>query len=160
MLPERSFVPSPRSSLVLGALATALLFYLSAKLIVVNQSYAIYAGIVGGTLAAGLRNGQWANGLEAGFKAGVLALPLMLVLFVLHDLILTAKYDIVLIREMAPPQDLLSKILLYTIHEAILAFYVIGLFPLGGLVGGVLGWLLNQGASGMKSAYENRNARR
>lgn len=160
MLPERSFGFPTRLPVVLGALSTALIFYLSTKLVIINQSYAIYAGVIGGALAAGLRSGQWANGLETGFKSGILALPFMLVLFVLHDLILTAKYDITLIEGMAPPRDFFSKLLLYTIHEAILAFYVIGLFPLGGLLGGVLGWLLNQGANSMKCEYDDMRARR
>ena len=130
---------------IFGALSTALVFYLSMKLVVISRSYAIYAGVIGGTLAAIFQSEQWTHGLETGFKSGIIALPFSLFLFVCHDLILTAKYDIVLITEMAPPRDFLSKILLYSIHESILSFYTIGLFPLGGIFGGLLGWLLNRG---------------
>ena len=129
-------------TILVGATLMTLWYVLSHRLLLISQSYTIYAGIIGGFVAAVLFEERWDDGLESGFVAGLVALPVAIGLLTTYDIVLTSRYDITLTnlnRLAAPPETVLSKIFVYGAYEVVLGFYPLILFVVGGMIGGVVG---------------------
>ena len=129
-------------TVVVGGTLMVLWYVLSNRLLLISQSYTIYAGAIGGFVAAVLFEERWDDGLESSFVAGLVAVPAAIGLLTVYDIVLTSRYDITLTnlhQLAAPPETLLSKVLVYGAYEVILGFYPLVLFLVGGMMGGVVG---------------------
>lgn|GEM_PF-5125732 len=129
------------ASILVGGAVIVLWYVLSSRLLLISQSYSVYAGVLGGFLAAALFETRWDDGLESGFAAGLAAVPVAVACLVVYDIVLTSRYDVTLtdLGLAAPPETLLSKLFVYGVYEAIFGLYPLLIFVVGGMVGGVVG---------------------
>jgi len=99
----------------------------------------LLGGMVAGTLTA------WDDaGYYRGALAAVVATPLLLVLHVADDFVLSGRYDVVLTTLGRPPGTLVDQLLVYGIYEALAVSLPAGVALATGLVGGVLGFRLRR----------------
>jgi len=129
-------------TILVGSILMTLWYVLSSRLLLISQSYTIYAGAVGGFVAAVLFEERWDDGLESGFVAGLVAAPLTVSLLVAYDIVITSRYDIQITnigRMSARPESLLSKVFVYGTYEAVFGLFPLVLFLVGGIAGGLGG---------------------
>lgn len=103
-------------------------------------SVALVAGGFLGGAVAGMLTSRGDAGYLRGILAAVVAAPALLTLYVVDDLVLSARYDVVLTTLGRSPDTLPSAIFVYTIYESLAILLPIGVGLITGLIGGIVGF--------------------
>jgi hypothetical protein len=120
----RGTPPRPWAAILLGATLMALVAYLVVRLTLVGRSVVVGYGLLGGAVV-GLAEERVDRALANAAVTVAVAFVLQVALFVVDDLVVTARYDVAIPPAALSPETLSSQLLVFAAFETYVAILVV-----------------------------------
>lgn len=125
--------PRPWRAILLATLAMALVAYVAVKLSLLARSHLAFAGLLGGAVVGYAEDRVDRALLHAGLAA-VLLVPATVALFTADDVVIAARYDVVIPPMTFLPPDTVSRVFVFAVFET----YVVVLLFVPALFGALV----------------------